>query len=139
MKYILCVQTPWNSVKYISDELTEYSSHTYNKFLEMIMNLQPYDPNGLREAIDSFQTIYLNVETKQWEIIKYLPEKDQFTSKQMYELNPSAEMIEEQKKNESIINRTKNFIDQFSKDKVNKNINKFKDKEKIDDRTKKRY
>jgi hypothetical protein len=139
MKYILAVQTPWDSVKYINDDLSDYSSHSYNKFLEMIMNLKPFDPNGLKEAIDSFETVYLNVETKQWEILKYTPESDKFTPQQMYELNPSPEMIEEQKKNESIINRTKNFIDQFSKDRVNKNINKFKDKEKTEDRTKKRY
>ena len=135
----MMVQTPWDSVKYISDDLSDYSSHSYDRFMEMIMSLQPIDPNGLRNAIDEFQTVFFNVETHKWHTENYIPEKEQYTDKQMYELNPSPEIIEEQKKNDTILNRTKNFINEFSKDRVNKNMNKFKDKEKVNDRTTKRY
>ena len=139
MKWLLCVQSPYNSIRYITDELQEYSSHSYNKFLEMIMNLKPFDPNGLKEAIDGFKTIYFDVNTHVWHIENYVLEENIFTSKQMHELNPSPEILEEQKKNDSIINHTKNLIDSMSKEKVNKNITKFRDKGKTDDRTKKRY
>lgn len=139
MKYILFVQTPWSSVKYITNELEDYSSHTYNKFLEMLLSFKPINPSGIKNALDSFETIFLDIDSKIWHIEKYIPEKESYTDKQMYELNPSPEELEEQKKNSSIVTRTKKFIDNLNKDKVNKNLNKFKDKGRTDDRTTKRY
>jgi hypothetical protein len=126
-------------VKYINDDLNDYSSHTYNKFLEMLLSYKPINPHGIKEALDSFQTVFLDIDSKIWHVESYLPEVETYTDKQMYELNPSPEELEEQKKNSSIITRTKKFVDNFSKDRVNKNINKFKDKGRIDGRNTKRY
>lgn len=140
MKWILCVQTPWNSVKYITDDLNDYSSHSYPKFMEMIMQLLPYDPNGLRDAIDSFHTVFLDIESKRWYIENYIPEKENYTDKEMYELNPSKEILEEQEKNKSILSRTKKFIDSFNKERVEQNMNKFNiNKGKNNGRTTKGY
>ena len=141
-KWVMAHQTPWNSVKYITDDLTEYTTKTYTNFLSMILALNPLDPNGLKEALDSFETIFLDCDIHTWRIEKYVPEVETFTQKEMHEFNPSEEIIEAQKK-ESILDRTKDFIETLHKFKIEKNINKFKDKEKtyngITDRNRKGY
>lgn len=129
------MQTPYDTVKYINDELTDYTSTTYNKFLIMVMNLNPIDPNKFKDSLDSFDTIYFDVETKGWHVEKYEHPLN-FTSQQMYEFNPSDEIIEEGKKGTTIFDKTKKLISDLNNNKVNKNITKFKDKGKNDRNTK---
>lgn len=135
-KWIIFVQTPYNSVKYISNELNDYSIMSYKRFFEMISTFNPLNPNAFKEALDGFETVLLDCESRNWTIEKRDISEKNYTYQEMLELNSPDEILEEQNKNNTILDRTKLFINEFSKYRVNQNNKKFKDRNKDGNRKK---
>jgi len=113
ISWIIFCQTPYNKVKFLTNEDASYQVLGYYKFKDFITqfkikNLFEFDKN-----LDSFQTVFLDCETGEWKIEK--PEFKEPTFETMLKLNPGKQEIDEEKKNKDPLLRKKNFLDNFFK------------------------
>ena len=127
MKWLLFVQTPYDTVKYITDELDSYLVVNYNKFRSVILEGQKIiDQTNLLFELDRFNTVFLNCEKGTWEVKKPELKKD-FTFEELAETNKAykEEPKKEKTKEEILLEKSKKYIDNFGKgkndDKQNRN------------------
>lgn len=86
MKWIMFYQTPYDRVKYISDESEDTSSLSYAKFLEFLIPILHKNYLEIKDHLDSFHYIYLDMETCDFKQI--IPQRDHSISfEELYELN----------------------------------------------------
>lgn len=122
MKYLIFCQTPYNSVRFMTNELQDYTSLGYKKFLDMLMTLPCNDYLAIRKHLDCFQTVFLNLETGEFK--QLLPERGEATFEELVRINQVEEQksIQEQKTESS-----KSFLDSFAKwRKQNDSFNRYK-------------
>jgi len=95
MNYLIFCQTPYDSVKYITNEMQEYTSMSYKKFVRFLMSQKINNYVDIQKQLDSFKTIFLNTITGEYK--ELLPDfNPKFTFEQLVEANPPALFIKEQ-------------------------------------------
>lgn len=112
--WILLFQTPYDTVKYITSELSTPRILGYYKFLEYISSVFIIDYYNFREELNKYQTILVNLDDHTWSI--YKEEIKETTFKELLELNKKEEEQEESKSE-----KFKNFIKKFRKTETLKN------------------
>lgn len=127
MKWILFYQTPNDRIKYMTDETyPDYTSLSYKKFCKSIFSYPVNDPGKVQEHIDTFHTLFLNIETGEWR--QEFPDKDEsFTFEELNKLNPNEEekaQIEKKKKNREV-ELTKEYFNKVWENKRNKLFNDY--------------
>lgn len=115
MKWVLFFQTPHDRVKFMTDETyPDYTTLQYRKFCESIFKYPIKDPRKVQEHIDTFHTIFLNLETGEWH--QEFPDKiDSFSFEELAKLNPTEDEKKEQEKmkDEREITLTKKYFDKI--------------------------
>lgn len=113
MKWVLFFQTPHDRVKFMTDETyPDYTTLQYRKFCESIFKYPIKDPGKVQEHIDTFHTIFLNLETGEWH--QEFPDKiDSF--EELTKLNPTEDEKKEQEKmkDEREVILTKRYFDKI--------------------------
>lgn len=122
MKWVLFFQTPHNRIKYMTDETyPDYTSLPYKKFCDVIFKYKIKDPNKVQEHIDTFHTLFLNLETGDWN--EEFADQDQvFSFEDLQKINPSEEekaVIEKESKNREV-ELTKKYFNKVWENKRNK-------------------
>jgi len=126
--WILFVQTPYNNdmIKYITSELDEATYLSYYKFLEYVKQYPVLNFTLFKKELDSFQTIYLNCKTGEWEIKKPVINTD-VSFDELSKLNKDKLFFRDKRgelNKESIsIPKAKKFINNFISNKYNKEKN----------------
>lgn len=122
--WMLCFQTPYNSVKYITNELNSPAYLSYYKFLDYIStSIHILEYGKFRDQLDKFQTILINIDTHEWSIETV--EKKKYSFDELFDYN--EQKIEEEKNQKAAfdnIQKGKGFIEKITK---NKNIGYKKD------------
>lgn len=96
MKWMLFFQTPYDTIKYITDELEDYTSLTYTKFMEHVYaNINVKDSLNFRDEVDKFKTIFLDCETGDWSVKKRETNPADINFKNILKLNPELNQVEE--------------------------------------------
>ena len=106
--YLLCFQTPHDSVKYITHELASPIFLSYNSFIDYIQTIFVFDYENFVKELNKFKTILIDLDTHRWEI--YKEERKKYNEKEIFEFNAKLEKEEEDKKVKKL-NKTKNFIE----------------------------
>jgi hypothetical protein len=113
MIWIMLFQTPYNNIKFITNEDANPQFLEYYKFLKFIAQFPIENGGEFRSNLDKFQTIFLNCSTGIWEIRK--PEIKEKSFEDMLKLNPNEQEIKEEKKKHDPFLKKKNFLDLFTK------------------------
>jgi len=108
MKWMLCYQTPYNVVKYITDNLDTTTFLKYEKFMELVSTFRLENKEIFRENINKFKTLYIDIEKSTWQL--YEIEKEPATFDDLIDLNKKRE---EKKQVVSEIDIQKNAIKKF--------------------------
>lgn len=124
INWIAFVQTPNNSVKFVSNEDNSYQVLNYYKFKDYISQYKINNLFEFNRNLDSFETVLLNCVTGEWSVEK--PEIKAASFETLLKLNPNQQEIEEDKKNKDPLLRKKNFLDIFSKERKNQFLGKKK-------------
>lgn len=124
--FLLLFQTPFNSIKFISNEDSSPQFLEYYKFLKFVSQFKIEDFAGFKDNIDKFKTIFLDCSNGVWHIEK--PEIKERTFEEMLKLNPGKQEIEEEKKKSDPLLSKKNFLDAFSKARKNNFFKNFNQK-----------
>ena len=115
----MAFQTPYDSIKYITNELASPTFLSYNKFIDYIQTLFVYNYYGFIEELNKFKTILIDLDEHTWEL--YVEEKKELPSrKEMFEYNGKIEKEKEDKRKKKL-----DFKREFIKKKV-KNIDSYK-------------
>lgn len=117
MRWFLCFQTPYDTVRLITSESDVTMSLKYYKFFEFVAQIVPglQDYVGFRDKIDRFETILVSVEDKMWELYHY--EVTPASIKELYKLNPSKQKLEEEEKKKS-----RSLADRIHENKIKKRL-----------------
>jgi phenylalanine-4-hydroxylase len=91
-KWLICLQTSYNCVKYQTSN-GDMKFPAYTDFLVMIADYNIFRPNEFKKVLDSFKTIFINLETRDWHIIQ-LENKSTPSFDEMLILNPQEEKKE---------------------------------------------
>ena len=121
ISWILFFQTPYNMVKFITNEDANYQILNYFKFKDFIFQFQIKNRGDFNKHFDSFHTVLLNCTDGSWEEIKQEIKESSFS--EMLKLNPGIQEIEEEKKKDPILKR-KEFLRKFFDFKKNSLLNK---------------
>jgi hypothetical protein len=113
MTWIMFFQTPYDAVKFITNEDDSYQILNYYKFVDFISDYKIENRQGIIQALDRFQTILLNCVEGTWEIQKVVIIQGSF--EEMLKLNPGELELKESKKKTDPILKNKNFINTFFK------------------------
>ena len=117
MKWILFYQTPYDRVKFITDENQDGASLSYRKFCDSLTNYLIKDRDKFQAELDTFHTVFLNIESGEWRT--EIPDKIEGSFEELVKLNPNPE--ERKKQEEERSNRevtlTKNYFDKKWDDK----------------------
>lgn len=112
MKWILFYQTPYDRVNFITDDNQDRSSLSYKKFCDSLLQYKILDRGKLQIELDTFHTVFLDVETGVWHQEKIEDEK-QFSFDELVQANPNPDekkKQDEEKSNREVI-KTKNYFD----------------------------
>ncbi len=113
MKWVIFHQTPYDRVRYITDELVEAESMSYRKFMRFIFDngeFYPINYNQFLNTLACFDTILLNCDTGEWEIKE--PEfSTDYTFEELYELNEQRKE-KEANRSKALSHRVKNYINE---------------------------
>lgn len=135
MKWILFFQTPYDTIKFITNEDSSYQILSYKKFKTFISSFKILDIGNFYDALDKFQTVLFDCTAGTWTI--QTQELSNPTFEQLLKLNPSLRELEEEKKRTDPLLKKKSFIDKiFDFKKDNSFIKKDKDKHAKSDRYK---
>lgn len=111
-KWLVCVQTNYNCVKYkTSDGDTKYPQ--YQDFLLMVSKYHIKNPSDFKKNIDSFKIIFINLESGDWEIVK-MEEKENYSFEELLEINKNNG-IKRENKMKSMVDKGKDFIFRLNK------------------------
>lgn len=103
--WLVCLQTSYNCIKYYtSDGVLKYP--LYYDFLKMMMERNIQYPSEFKKNIDTFKTIFINLQTMEWKIMDIEKSIDN-SFEELYDLNYTPEKENSQ---ESMITKGKNFI-----------------------------
>jgi hypothetical protein len=119
ISWILFMQTPWNTVKFITNEDASYQVLNYYKFKDFLAQFKKTNLSDFNKSLDSFQTVFLDCTTGEWKVEKSEIKEASFD--QMLKLNPGKEELEEEKKKTDPLLRKKNFLDNFFKGRKKQN------------------
>lgn len=93
MNWIIFFQTPFNRIKYITNELEDETLLLYDEFLEFIFRtVKVKDSLNFKEAIDTFKTIYLDCITGEWQIKRREIDPKDLSFQNLLKLNPMPEI-----------------------------------------------
>lgn len=110
MNWLICFQTPYNSVKYQTSDINFATTLVYPKFLKYINSIFILDYNNFVDELNKFKTIFIDLDLHKWEIYK---EKQKDTGfDELWELNREKEKLVT--KND----RVKNIINNFDRSKL---------------------
>lgn len=109
MKWLLFTQTPYDSINFITDELDSVKYLPYYEFKKYLSSFKIENRIEIINALDKFETIFLDIKTGTWEI-KKREINENISFEELYELNKK-----EEKKTK--INKAKNIINTFKKEK----------------------
>jgi len=113
LNWVMFHQTPRDTVKFITNEDASYQVLGYQKFKNFLSQFKIEDRGTFNKHLDSFHTILLDCKKGIWNEIK--PEIKESSFNEMLKFNPGQEeIVEEEKKNDSIIKKKeflKNFFD----------------------------
>jgi hypothetical protein len=107
MKWILCYQTPNDSVKFQTDISDEISYLKYKDFIGYVSQYRIKDHAGFIDMLDHFYTLFIDIENQKW--YRYQPTFDTPTFEELIALNDK-----DNKKNLTILDKAKAFIDNFA-------------------------
>lgn len=118
MIWIIFFQTPYNRVKYITNELEDETSLLYKEFFDFITTtVKIKDSLKFKEALDTFKTVYLDCITGEWEIKVRQIDSKELSFQNLLKLNPIPE-VEANSKTEMdffIQNKTAKLNDYYMK------------------------
>lgn len=87
-KWILFFQNPYNRVVYLTQEMEDKASMKYNSFLDFLYKDHYIkDPGELKNQLDRFKTILLNLDTGEWEVKEVIIDEQDVTFEEMLKLN----------------------------------------------------
>ena len=106
MRWILLYQDIGDIVAYISSESPETVLYIeYNEFLDFISNYPVRNWLDFKKEVNCFKTIFLNLNSGQWEIKKNVKDFNDFSFDELYKLNK-----EDPKEKKSFYEKGKEFI-----------------------------
>lgn len=117
MKWLLCFQTPYNRVRYFTNEQQQIANLSYNDFLKFSAKLKLKNSEKFINTLNNFQTIFVNIEEQKWEI--YSKSDSNISFEEMLKLNKDKAKVtnlfedSKQKENKSYFEVNKNFINNF--------------------------
>jgi hypothetical protein len=115
-EWILFFQTPKDRVRFITNEIDSPTSLPYNKFISFVFeNFNILNTKKFMDEVDSFQTVFLNGKTGNWEIKSPDRDTSKYTFDELYQIKKNKE-----EKNNKEIN--KGFIEHVWKNKIKKLI-----------------
>lgn len=119
MRYILCYQTPYNSVAYITDELMSVDFLPYSDFLSYSSKYIKQNIEGYVSNLNRFYNILINIENGTWEL--YKKEFKVPTMEQLVKLNEKKQSKNRfwRKKEKTKIDKIKNYTDNIIDKKYN--------------------
>lgn len=98
--WILFFQTPFDTVKYMTRDMSTYSSMRYFKFLEFVMkSFVVKQSSDLRTELDKFSTIFLNCKTGEWKTIPHKEFKATFEELSKLNIDPEKATTLQKAKN----------------------------------------
>jgi len=103
--WLVCTQTTYSCIKYYtSDGVLKYP--LYYDFLKMMMKKNISYPNKFKKNIDTFKTLFINLDTMSWEVVTTEKSMD-YGFEELHKLNY---VPEKENDTESMITKGKNFI-----------------------------
>jgi len=125
MRYVIFCQTPYNTVRYMTNDMQDYTSMSYDKFLRMLMTFPCRDYKDIRDHLDTFHSIVLNLDNGEYEQLK--PEESKATFNDLLKLNPDANLVKEEEIKTDPILSKRTFVDNlFNWRKKNDNVNRYR-------------
>jgi len=110
--WLLCFQTPYDSIKYVTNEMSYPNYLPYYKFLDYIINtIHIHNFEGFQNQLDKFFTILINIDTHEWEV--YNEERKEAGFYELFDLNEKRkeeELKSKDKNNSYGLNEKKEFI-----------------------------
>ena len=125
MKWVVFFQTPYNTVKYMTDELATPSVMEYSKFLSFLFDLTVNDRISIREKLDQFKTILLFCETGYWEVRKTEEFNIETSFEELKSLNPTRAETKEKEKSTDAVLRAKRVLNKIVNLSANDKRNNF--------------
>jgi len=113
--WILCFQTPYNNIKYITNNLDIPTTSEFYKFLDYIQTIFLYDYNNFIEELNKFKTILIDIDEHKWKL--YIEEKKEYTFDELLKFN-DKENLEIKIKQE----KAREFVKKFNDKKIIKDI-----------------
>ncbi len=121
MKWMLCYLTISDNIKYVTDQITNPVFMSYKKFIHFIVPFIINDRGHFMDKINRFDTLLLNCENGEWEVIRPQDMDQDLSFDNLIKLNPDLgfkrnKKEEEEKKltkTESILYYGKNQLDKL--------------------------
>ena len=111
----------------MTNEMQDYTSMSYTKFLKFIMAQLCSNPSDLRFQLDSFHTLMLNTETGEYK--QLIAEKKEATFNELVNANPECTNAKQEDTSILDISGKKSFMENiFTWRKENDNINRYRPK-----------
>lgn len=110
MKWVLCYQTQNDIICYQTNDSQSSLFMGYKKFLEYIDSFNILDRDKFVNELNKFETIFINIDTKEWKVYETEREK-----------HPSFETLmflnSEKKEEKTIIEKGREWIKKFERSK----------------------
>jgi len=131
IKWMLCFQTMYDTIKYITDVQEIPVVVSYKDFLTLVSKFNLIEPVKFKDSLDKFRTLYINIPKHTWE--NYVVRNDGNTSfEELSRLNPDAVIRNseiDKNKEKTILEKSKDFIENLTNKKKNlSNKGKYDDK-----------
>ncbi len=96
--FIVCFQTPYNLISYTTAELTTPTFMGYKEFVKWLnkKNITGFD--FLIEELDRFQTIYVDLDERVWEVLKDKEKDQEYSFEELYKYNEDKKRRDKNKK-----------------------------------------
>ncbi len=113
--WLLLFQTPYDTVKYMTNNLNAPTLLGYYKFVDYIQTLFIHDYTGFIDELNKFKTILINLDDHTWVI--HENERKETTFEELLALNK----VEEEKEQKSLAEKARDFVQGiYKKSKIKK-------------------
>jgi len=109
--WIIAYQTPYDTVRYMTNNLNTPTFLGYYKFIDYIQTLFIHNYGGFIDEINKFKDILIDCDNHTWKVIEH--ELKDATFEELLELNKS----EEEKDNKTLSEKARDFSKKLLKSK----------------------
>lgn len=105
---MICRQTPYNEVQYMTSDVNRMQYISYNDFLKRMLQYPLAKRPEFKHELDTFNVIYIILETGEWEIKKSKIEKSEASFEDLVSLNSNEK--EEKSKFDEKLEKGRKYI-----------------------------